>query len=106
MDCYHSNGLIALSLLVQHLFQQVELSCSNHHNRHQFYNSEVFDFVLVPSDYLCVNNLSLFLKEFVFGDFFQSLSDIDEFGVKFIDLALFSELKQMGFVMCVKINRD
>jgi hypothetical protein len=60
----------------------------------------------VAGNYFCVDDLSLFLKELIFGYLFKSLTDIDQFGVEFVDFALLGQLKQVSLVMGVEINRD
>lgn len=59
---YHSDWLVTLSLLVQHLFQQVELTRSHNHNCNQLQNCEIFDLGFVACYYLRMDYLSLLFK--------------------------------------------
>lgn len=92
-------------MLVQHLLQQIQLTCSHHHDRHQLYYCEVLDLVLVPRDYLGVDYLPLFLKELILGDLLQPLSNIDQFGVQLVDFAFLGQFKQVSLVVGIEVNR-
>lgn len=57
------------------------------------------------SDDLGVYGLSLFLELFIFGDFLQFLSHINQPRMQLIDLALLSQFQQMCPIMRIKIHR-
>ena len=56
--------------------------------------------------YLCVDDLSLLFKELVFCYLFETLADINQLGVKFVDFAFLGQLKQVSLVVSIEINRN
>lgn len=58
------------------------------------------------ADDLCMDYLTLFFKELVLSEFLEALSHVDQLGMQLVNLALFSQLQQVSFVMSVEINRN
>ena len=77
--------MVALS--VEHLPQEVQLTSGDGQDGYQFDDGIIFDFVFMLTDDFCLDDLSLFFEEFIFGYFFEAFSYVDKFGVQFIDLA-------------------
>ena len=98
--------LVALSLTVKHLLQQIKLPHCHSNNRKQFEHCEVFDLAFMVADDLCMDYLTLFFKELVLSEFLEALSHVDQLGMQLVNLALFSQLQQVSFVMSVEINRN
>lgn len=53
-----------------------------------------------------VYDLPLLLKLFVLGYFLQIFTHFDQLSVQLVYLGLLSQLHQMSFIMCIKINRN
>ena len=101
-----SNRHIPTRAFIKHGFEEVQLTDCHYNNNKQFSNCEVFYSVLMPHNYLWMNNLSLLLELFIFWNLFQVLAYFDKFSMKFVNLWLFSQLHKMSFIMGVKVQRN
>lgn len=92
-------------LPVEHLFEEVELCQCHSQDGNQFEHCEVLYLVLMGSDNLGVNGLTLFLKLLILGNFLQFFAHINQPCMQFVDLTLLGQLQQMRPVVRVEVHR-
>lgn len=70
----------------------------------QLGHSEVLDSIFMSYNNFRMNDLPLFLKLLIFWDLLQVLSDLNQLGMKFVNLWLFCQFHQVWFIVGVKIK--
>lgn len=94
-----SNRLIPLPSLTKHSFKQINLRNSNKNNGRKLSNNKNLQFGLMFFNNPAMDRLSFFFKYLVPVNLFYFLADIDELGVKFVQITFLGELGQVCHIL-------